>query len=29
MAGNACPPIVVGVGIGGSFEKCALLAKKA
>jgi fumarate hydratase subunit alpha len=26
---NACPPIVVGVGIGGSFEKCALLAKKA
>lgn len=30
MAGpNACPPMVVGVGIGGSFEKCALLAKKA
>lgn len=30
MAGpNACPPIVVGIGIGGSFEKCALLAKKA
>jgi fumarate hydratase subunit alpha len=30
MAGpNACPPIVVGVGIGGSFELCALLAKKA
>lgn len=26
---NACPPIVVGVGIGGSFEKCAFLAKKA
>lgn len=26
---NPCPPIVVGVGIGGSFEKCALLAKKA
>jgi fumarate hydratase subunit alpha len=26
---NACPPIVVGVGIGGSFEKCAVLAKKA
>ena len=26
---NACPPIVVGIGIGGSFEKCALLAKKA
>lgn len=26
---NACPPIVVGVGIGGSFEKCALLAKRA
>ncbi len=26
---NACPPVVVGVGIGGSFEKCALLAKKA
>ncbi len=26
---NACPPIIVGVGIGGSFEKCALLAKKA
>ncbi|MBI5903414.1 MAG: fumarate hydratase [Deltaproteobacteria bacterium] len=27
--GNPCPPIVVGVGIGGSFEKCAMLAKKA
>lgn len=26
---NACPPMVVGVGIGGSFEMCALLAKKA
>ncbi|MGI6684729.1 MAG: fumarate hydratase [Bacillota bacterium] len=26
---NPCPPIVVGVGIGGNFEKCALLAKKA
>ena len=26
---NACPPMVVGVGIGGSFEKCAYLAKKA
>lgn len=26
---NACPPIVVGVGIGGNFEKCAMLAKKA
>lgn len=26
---NACPPIVVGVGIGGSFEKCAMLSKKA
>ena len=26
---NACPPIVVGVGIGGTFEKCALLSKKA
>jgi len=26
---NACPPIVVGVGIGGSFEKCAILSKKA
>lgn len=26
---NACPPIVVGIGIGGSFEKCALLAKRA
>lgn len=27
--GNPCPPIVVGVGIGGSFEKSAILAKKA
>ncbi len=26
---NACPPIVVGIGIGGSFEKCTFLAKKA
>ena len=26
---NACPPMVVGVGIGGTFEKCALLAKIA
>ena len=26
---NPCPPIVVGVGIGGSFDKCAYLAKKA
>ena len=28
-APNACPPMVIGVGIGGTFEKCALLAKKA
>ncbi|MDI6840017.1 MAG: fumarate hydratase [bacterium] len=27
--GNPCPPIVVGIGIGGTFEKCAMLAKKA
>ena len=27
--GNPCPPIVVGVGIGGTFEKCAYLAKLA
>jgi fumarate hydratase subunit alpha len=27
--GNACPPMIVGVGIGGSFEKAALLSKKA
>ena len=26
---NACPPLVVGVGIGGTFEKCTLMAKKA
>ncbi len=26
---NACPPVVVGVGIGGTFEKCALMAKHA
>lgn len=26
---NACPPMVVGLGIGGTFEKCAILAKKA
>ena len=26
---NACPPMVIGVGIGGTFEKCAILAKKA
>lgn len=26
---NPCPPVIVGVGIGGTFEKCALLAKKA
>lgn len=26
---NACPPLVVGVGIGGNFEKCAYLAKKS
>lgn len=26
---NACPPMVVGVGVGGTFEKCALLAKQA
>ena len=26
---NACPPMVVGVGIGGTFEKCAMMAKKA
>jgi fumarate hydratase subunit alpha len=28
-SGNPCPPVVVGVGIGGSFERCAQLAKKA
>ena len=27
--GNPCPPVVVGVGIGGNFEQCALLAKKS
>lgn len=27
--GKPCPPIIVGVGIGGNFEKCALLAKEA
>lgn len=27
--GNPCPPMVVGVGVGGDFESCALLAKKA
>jgi len=27
--GNACPPMIIGVGIGGTFEKCAWLAKKA
>ena len=26
---NACPPMVVGVGVGGTFEKCALMAKEA
>ena len=26
---NACPPMVVGVGIGGTFEKCAMMAKHA
>ncbi len=26
---NACPPMIVGVGVGGTFEKCALMAKKA
>ncbi len=26
---NACPPMVVGVGIGGDFEKCAIMAKRA
>jgi fumarate hydratase subunit alpha len=27
--GNPCPPIIVGVGIGGTFDKCAMLAKKS
>ena len=26
---NACPPMVIGVGIGGTFEKCALMSKEA
>lgn len=26
---NACPPLVIGIGIGGTFEKCALMAKQA
>lgn len=26
---NACPPMVIGVGVGGTFEKCAILAKQA
>lgn len=26
---NACPPMIVGVGVGGTFEKCALMAKEA
>ena len=26
---NACPPMVIGVGIGGTFEKCAIMAKRA
>jgi len=29
IAGNPCPPIIVGIGIGGNFESCALLAKKS
>lgn len=29
VGANACPPVIVGVGIGGTFEQCALLAKKA
>ncbi|HOE91880.1 MAG TPA: fumarate hydratase, partial [Candidatus Cloacimonadota bacterium] len=29
IGGNPCPPIIVGIGIGGNFETCALLAKKA
>lgn len=28
-SGKPCPPIIVGIGIGGNFEECALLAKKA
>lgn len=27
--GNPCPPVIVGIGIGGTFEKCAILSKKA
>lgn len=27
--GNPCPPVIVGIGVGGTFEKCAFLAKKA
>jgi len=27
--GNPCPPVIVGIGVGGTFEKCAWLAKKA
>lgn len=27
--GEACPPVVIGIGLGGSFDKCAVLAKKA
>lgn len=27
--GNPCPPVIIGVGIGGTFEKCAMLAKKS
>ncbi len=27
--GNPCPPIIIGIGIGGTFERCAFLAKKA
>ena len=29
LGANACPPLVIGVGLGGTFEKCAYLAKKA
>ncbi|TCT12234.1 fumarate hydratase subunit alpha [Natranaerovirga pectinivora] len=29
LGANACPPLVIGVGLGGTFEKCAFLAKKA
>lgn len=28
-AGKPCPPIIIGIGIGGNFEKCAILAKEA